>query len=173
MSAAAQTLTNKQHIALIKSRCDEVGECWIWNGALDGHGRPQKRHEGKTVYVRRLVRELADGKPVPADKVVPASCGCKKCVSPKCSSITTTREKAVMAARRGVYSSPAKLARMVLTVRAKSHISDELVERIRASDGPCSRISAETKVSLSHVKAIRRLAARKPMSSPFAGLGAR
>ena len=167
------SLTNKEHLRLILSRCDEVGKCWIWNGALDGHGRPQKRHEGKTVYVRRLVRALADGKPVPADKVVPASCGCKRCVSPWCSSVTTTREKAVMAAERGVYSNPSKLAKMVLSRRARSHISDELVEQIRAADGPCSRIAADTKVSLSHVKAIRRLTARKPMNSPFAGLGAR
>lgn len=167
------TLTNKQHLDMILSRCDEVGNCWIWNGGLDGHGRPQKRHAGKTVYVRRLVRELADGQPVPADKVVPASCGCKLCVSPHCSSITTTRQKALMAAKRGVYNNPAKLAKMALTRRAKSHISDELVEQIRSADGPCSRIAADTKVSLSHVKAIRRMTARRPMNSPFAGLGAR
>lgn len=167
------TLSDKQHLDMIGSRCDEVGECWIWKGALDGHGRPQKRHNGKTVYVRRLVRELVDGQPVPADKVVPASCGCRQCVSPHCSSVTTTRQKAVMAAKRGVYNNPAKLAKMALTRRAKSHISDELVEQIRSAEGPCSRIAAETNVSLSHVKAIRNMTARKPINSPFAGLGAR
>jgi hypothetical protein len=166
-------LENKKHLALILSRCDEVGECWIWNGALDGHGRPQKRHEGKTVYVRRLVRALTDGQAVASDKVVPASCGCKLCVSPACSRTTTTKQKAQMAAKRGAYSNPAKIAKMMLQKRAASHISDELVAMIRAADGPCTRISAETKVSLSHVKAIRRGAARREMNSPFSGLGAR
>lgn len=164
------TLSDKQHLDMIRSRCDEVGECWIWKGALDGHGRPQKRHKGKTVYVRRLVRELVDGQPVPADKVVPASCGCRQCVSPYCSSVTTTRQKAVMAAKRGVYNNPAKIAKMAMTIRSKSHISDELVEQIRSAEGPCSRIAAETNVSLSHVKAIRNMKARKPINSPFAGL---
>jgi len=170
---AMKSISNEQHLSMILSRCDEVGNCWIWNGALDGHGRPQKRHNGKTVYVRRIVRELTDGREVPSDKVVAASCGCKRCVSPHCSVVATHRQMAMMAAKRGAYNNPAKLAKMVLSVRAKSRISEELVNQIRMADGPCSRIAAETKVSLSHVKAIRRLSARRPISNPFAGLGAR
>lgn len=157
----------------IKSRCDEVGNCWFWNGSLDGHGRPQKRHKGKTVYVRRLVRELADGKPVPRSLVVAAECGHKLCVSPECSVATTTRRKAQMAAKRGAYSSPAKAAKMAVMKRSQSWITDELVDQIRVAPGPASRIAAETKVSLSHVKAIRRGDARRPIGTPFAGLGAR
>ncbi|MBX3610381.1 MAG: hypothetical protein KF871_10855 [Hydrogenophaga sp.] len=157
----------------IKARCDEVGECWFWNGGCDSHGRPQKRHGGKTVYVRRLVRELADGQPVPPGLVVAAKCGHKRCVSPDCSVATTTRRKAQMAAKRGAYSSPAKAAKMARMKRAQSWITDEMVEQIRLAPGPSSRIAAETKVSLSHVKAIRRGSARRPIGTPFAGLGAR
>jgi hypothetical protein len=157
----------------IKARCEEVGDCWIWQGAKDGHGRPQARHQGKVVYVRRLARELADGKPMPPNLVAASKCGDPGCVSPECSVRTTTKGKAKLAAARGAYSDPAKIARTMLTRRAQSRIPDALVEQIRLAPGPCVRIAAETNVSVSHVKAIRRGAARRPISSPFAGLGAR
>lgn len=166
-------MTNKEHLNLILSRCDEEGQCWVWKGGLDGHGRPQKRHNGKTVYVRRLVRELADGEPVPAHLVVPASCGNKLCVSPECSSRATHKKKAAMAVKRGSYNNAAKTATMVASKRAKSWITDDMVEHIRMAPGPASRIAEETRVSVSHVKAIRRGDARRPLASPFSGLGAR
>lgn len=166
-------MTDGDHLKQILSNCTEEGKCWLWNGGLDGHGRPQKRHNGKTVYVRRVVRELADGEPVPANLVVPASCGHKLCVSPDCSSRATHKTKAVMAAKRGAYNNAAKTAKQTAAKRAKSWITDELVEQIRIAPGPASRIAEETKVSVSHVKAIRRGDARRPLASPFAGLGAR
>lgn len=162
-------MTNEEHLKLIRSRCTEEGECWLWDGCLDGHGRPQKRHNGKTVYVRRLVRELVDG-PVPASMVVAASCGTKRCVSPSCSCTVTHTKKAKMAATRGAYSNPAKFAKMVASRRATSRITEEMVRQIRLAPPPASRIAVEMNVSESHVKAIRRGSARKDMSSPFAGL---
>lgn len=158
------------NLETIKDRCIEEGECWLWQGSLDGHGRPQKRHEGKTVYVRRLVRELADGEPVPRGLVVAAKCGQKLCVSPHCSVSATTKRKAQMAAKRGAYNNPSKAAKMTLMKRAASWITDELVQQIRMAPAPASRIAQETGVSLSHVKAIRRGTARRDFSSPFAGL---
>lgn len=166
-------MTNKEHLARIRGNCTEEGQCWLWNGGLDGHGRPQKRHNGKTAYVRRVVRELADGQPVPSHLVVPASCGHKLCVSPHCSSRATHKTKAVMAAKRGAYNNAAKAAKQTASKRAKSWITEEMVEQIRMADGPATRIAAETGVSHSHVKAIRRGASRKPLASPFTGLGAR
>lgn len=158
------------NLEIIKGRCIEEGDCWLWDGALDGHGRPQKRHEGKTVYVRRLVRELADGKPVPRSLVVAAKCGQKLCVSPQCSVSATTKRKAQMAADRGAYNNPAKAAKMIVMKRAKSWITEDLVNQIRVAPAPASRIAKETGVSLSHVKAIRNGSARRDFSSPFAGL---
>ncbi len=163
-------LSPAEHLRLIHSRCIEEGDCWLWEGALDGHGRPQKRHEGKTVYVRRLVRELADGAKVPANRVVASGCGHPLCVSPACSCVATHKERARMAADRGAYNSIAKTVKTMLTKRAASWISDELVQQIRMAPPPASRIAAETRVSLSYVKAIRRGAARRDISSPFAGL---
>jgi len=163
-------MTDKENLALIRSNCTEEGNCWLWNGGLDGHGRPQKRHKGKTVYVRRVVRELADGEPVPPHLVVPASCGNKLCVSPECSCRATHKTRATMAAKRGAYNNAAKTAKQTAAKRAKSWITEDMVEHIRAAPGPASRIAEQTKVSLSHVKAIRRGDARRPLANPFGGL---
>lgn len=162
-------MTNEEQLKLIHSRCTEEGDCWLWDGALDGHGRPQKRHNGKTVYVRRLVRELIDG-PIPASMVVAAKCGTKRCISPTCSCTVTHTKKAQMAAVRGAFNSPAKLAKMVATKRAASWITEEMVRQIRHATVSSSQIAAEMNVSESHVKAIRRGTARREASNPFGGL---
>ena len=169
-AATLPRLSPAEHLRLIHSRCIEEGSCWLWQGALDGHGRPQKRHEGRTVYVRRLVRELFDGAAVPANRVAANACGRALCVSPACSVVATNKERARMAADRGAYTSIARTVKVMLTKRAASWISDELVQQIRVAPAPASRIAKETGVSLSHVKAIRRGAARRDISSPFAGL---
>lgn len=157
-------------MAMIHSHCDEVGKCWFWKGALDGHGRPQTRHDGRNVYVRRLVRELTDGVPLQRGIVAAAECGHKLCVSPECSVATTTKGKATMAANRGAYNSAAKTAKMTATKRARSHISEEVVDRVRSADGSSREIAARENISISHVKAIRRGLSRRPLGSPFAGL---
>lgn len=155
---------------LIRSRCIEDGQCWLWQGGCDGHGRPQIRHEGVVVYTRRLARQLRDGKPVPAHLRVPNACGRKTCVSPECSVIGTVATVRKMAADRGSYLKANRNIRQMQTKRARSAIDEDVVRGIRNAPGPCSRIADETGVSLSHVKAIRRGTARRDLSNPFGGL---
>lgn len=157
-------------LEMIRTRCVEDGQCWLWQGGCDGHGRPQIRHDGVVVYTRRLARQLSDGKPVPPDMRVPNACGRKTCVSPECSVIGTVATVRKMAAARGAYAKANRNIRQMQTKRAKSAISDALVEQIRNAPAPCWRIAAETGVSLSHVKAIRRGTARRDLSSPFGWL---
>lgn len=163
-------MTAKEHLRLIKSRCTEEGTCWLWTGAQDGHGRPQMRHDGKVVYVRRLVRELADGKPIPPGLVAAAHCGQKLCVSPLCSCVATDKQRAQMAAVRGVFGGATRTRKMTATKHANSRITADMVQRIRLAPPPCSRIASEVGVSVSHVKAIRRGTARRDLGNPFAGL---
>lgn len=155
----------------IRARCQEgEGDCWIWQGACDGHGRPQIRHGGKAMPVRRVVAGLRQGKEVAPYLVVAAKCQNLMCVSPDCAHITTTRGAAKMAAERGAYHSPAKTAKMAATKRAKSRISESLIEEIRASQESCYVLAARIGVSASHIKMIRRFQARRPSNNPFAGL---
>jgi hypothetical protein len=114
----------------LQSRCLEVGECWIWQGGTDAQGRPQTRHNGKVLYVRRLARELADGKPMPRRLQAAAHCGDHLCVSPHCSYRATPQQRARAAAQRGAYSDAAKTRRSTRTVRARSHITEALVSDV-------------------------------------------
>ncbi len=155
----------------LHARCVEEGDCLLWQGGCDGHGRPQCRHGGKTCYVRRVMRELVDGKPVPTGRVVPASCGNRLCVSPKCSEVGTDKRRAQLAAQRGAFSSAAKTARMVATKARRSDYPDALVDQVRRHPGPASAAAALVGMSLSHAKAIRRGASRIGTArNPFAGL---
>lgn len=158
-----------QTLERIKSHCEEVGDCWIWSGSEDGRGRPVCCHNGRRRPVRRVARELADGKPVPAHMQTTSRCGDILCVSPHCSVVATPKTTHRLAVERGSYKHPDSDIRMTMNKRAKSHITDETVALIRASAS--SRTAhAETGVSLSHCKAIRRGSARRDLSSPFAGL---
>jgi hypothetical protein len=156
----------------IKARCTECGDCWLWDGALCGNARmPSMHHEGKTVAVRRLVYQLKHGS-IPAGRAISPSCGRRLCVSPNCLQAVTEKQSKQRWAKLGAYSNPGKQRRMALTKRAKSHISDEMVERVRAATS-APEAARETGVSLSYAKDIRAGRSRRDYSSHFDGLGAR
>lgn len=154
----------------IKARCIEEGDCWIWQQGVDGHGRPQIRFNGKTSYTRRVARELADGKPVPESKRVPAECGNPLCVSPKCSLVASQKKVSRMASARGAFNNPSRILKMALTKRRQSEISDEIVKKVRSHPGPASAAALEAGISLSHAKAIRSGRSRKDYTNPLQGL---
>lgn len=167
----------KPHIVhtldMLRSRCDEVGKCWIWKGATSGEREvPVTRRKGKNMNPRRIARELTDGKPVPPGMEVAAECGQRRCISPHCSCVVTPRERALLARDRGAFINVARDIRMAQTKRARSAFSEEVIQRVRGAVGPASVIAAENGMSKSHAKAIRRGDSRKDYSSPFAGLGA-
>jgi hypothetical protein len=157
----------------IKMRCDLSGDCWLWQQGCSGAGMPIIGVNGKARAVRRVVYAEAHGQ-IPEGKKISPRCGHKKCVSPECLQAVTQKQAIQSAAKRGVYSGMAKIIRSAMSARARSHITEEVVERIRAAEGPTHLVAAETGVSLSHAKAIRSGTARKEyVANPFAGLGAR
>jgi hypothetical protein len=157
----------------IKSRCDEVGDCWLWKQGCSDSDMPQITLGNKTRAVRRVVYAEVHGE-IPDGKVVSPKCGHKKCVSPECLEAVTHKHAHQNAARRGAHSSMGKIVRTALAMRARSHITEEVVQRIREFEGPIRLICAETGVSESHAKSIRQGKARRDfVASPFAGLGSR
>jgi hypothetical protein len=160
-------------LEIIESLCEKDGPCWFWTGAMDDRGRPTMRFKGKTVAVRRVVRMLTDDKDIPPGMQVPCSCGHTSCVSPDCSSVATPKKRAQMAASRGAFNRPDALLKSTLTRRARSHITEDKIRRIRNAEGPSWKVAEAEGVSLSHTKNIRANRARKDYSNPFAGLGAR
>jgi hypothetical protein len=160
-------------LKMIKDRCTEDGECWLWTGAKDDRGRPTMHYKRKTVAVRRVVRMLTDRKDIPAGMQVPCSCGNTGCVSPVCSTVATPKERAQMAASRGVFNRPDAILKSVMTTRARSHITDDKVERIRSAEGPAWKVAEAEGISVSYAKEIRANRSRKDYRNPFTGLGAR
>lgn len=169
---------NRELLLKVRTRCEIVGDCWYWEQGTSDSGMPIMGINGKTRQVRRLVYAATHGE-VPAGKVVTPACEHKKCVSPKCLEAVTMKEVHVRAAARGAHSNPAKIMRTALAMRSRSEFSEEIVRRIREVPGSSSEvkaaIAAETgvTVSLSHLKNIRAHRARRDLSNPFAGLGAR
>jgi hypothetical protein len=52
----------------------------LWTGGLS-NGRPAAKHEGRTVYIKRLVWEHENGA-IPEGAVVISTCGERNCVEP-------------------------------------------------------------------------------------------
>ncbi len=52
----------------------------LWTGGL-ANGYPAAKHEGRTVYVKRLIWEETHG-PIPEGSVVVSSCGRRTCIEP-------------------------------------------------------------------------------------------
>ena len=144
----------------IKARCVTEGDCWLWQGASDGHGRANMRRDGRSVPVRRVVRELVDGQPIPTGKRVAAKCGDKECVSPECSVIVSHKVALRMAAKRGAYGNLSRTMKGMATKRASSKFSEEVIALVRAHPGTSKEAAAANGMSVSHAKAIRRGVAR-------------
>lgn len=155
---------------LIKANCVTEGNCWIWQAGCKDSGAPVCRHNGKVRTVRRLARELADGKHIPGKREVAAQCGDLRCVSPSCSVKVLTKRRCEMAAANGSFDLPARTAKRMLQQRAASKFSEELIEHARTTVGTCAQIAAATGISLGYVKDIRRGVARRSLANPFAGL---
>lgn len=166
----SQKEQDERTLRLIRGRCDEIGECWIWTGATGGRSSlPCMHREGKTQYVRRVVYELSHDRPA-GRLVVTPKCTNPACVSPRCLEAIPRKLALQRAGQRGAYSSPSKLLLSALAQRARSRYSDELIEQIKASEAGHKQVSRETGMSVSYVRAIRRGEARRDLRNPFAGL---
>ena len=78
-----------------------------------------------------------------------------------------------MAAARGAFNRPDAILKSVLTTRARSRITDEVVQKVREFDGTGKQAAMAFGISESHAKNIKANRARKDYSNPFSGLGAR
>lgn len=157
----------------IKARCTTEGDCWIWPARAKRNGKteaPVCRHGGKVVKVRRLVRELADGKPVPSKLDVPSRCGNRLCVSPKCSLKVSIKRSRQMQIERGHLNDPASIAKRAATRRATSRFSEADIEQVRTSTESCAKAGAAVGMTKAYAHAVRTGLWRSTANNPFAGL---
>jgi hypothetical protein len=166
------THTPEQLIAHIEQRCTEDGDCLLWNGATSENGMP-RLYLGKYrgVSARRVLYEARRGS-LAADRLVSPTCGHKACMARAHLQALTVIDSRAIAARRGAYKSMARVIKRTLTLRAKSHITEQVVASIRDAES-AMEAHAQTGVSLPHCYQIRNGKSRGDLVSPFAGLGAR
>lgn len=160
-------------LKMIRDRCDDVGDCWIWRDAVGRTGYPimKRSQRGGCMLVRRVVVAL-DGRPAAPRQPVMCTCGEKRCVNPAHLQPTTISAVAKAAAAKGSFSTTARAARIAQAKRASSQakLTLEQVREIRASDESNLALAERFGVNRSRIGAIRRGVAWKDYSNPFTAL---
>lgn len=160
----------------IKARCEEVGECWIWQGTVLRKRFPVAKANNETLYPKRLAWAAHHGKPVPDGMCVvnrPAKCHDPLCCNPDHLAAVTKRQVLQQVVDDGKLHTTKTRAKIAAAKRAGSKLSDQAVHEIRFSDEPVAVLAARHGISETYGHMIRRGDSRKDYSSPFAGLGAR
>ena len=158
----------------IRDRCEEVGECWIWQQGTTSNGYPQVKLRGRGVQlVRRIAAEIA-GKKLSPKQPVETTCWEKLCVNPAHMRPTTRSAIGKQAAQRGAFSSPTRAAKIAAARRASGvKLSDEQVDEIRESSDPGPLLAKKYGVHRSYIVKIRRGEVMRDYGNPFFGLMAR
>jgi hypothetical protein len=168
----------------IYARCevDEDG-CRIWQGAMTKEGRypitqvqdASKPHGQRQVHVRRMVWELAKGKPARSGPryVLVAECGKNRCVDEGCLQLLSKSTRLKQTAATGIFANVMHRAKVAQGRRRQSKLSDEQVSllRARAAAGePVDELAIEYGLSRGYAYAVIRGKNRGDFTSPFAAL---
>lgn len=168
----------------IKARCDEVGECWIWNGAHVQGGRypriwaPDYTKGGKKTsqHGRRAVWHVKTGQPIPEGWRVFNTCDCLGCLNPdhmKAGPVTSWGEHMAKSGR--LKDSIPRRAAARKNGQKRSVFTQETLQAVLTSDLSGTDLSREMGVSRQAISKARngKMTCFVPIGSPFAGLGAR
>lgn len=68
----------------VHSRCEEEGECWLWQRSVNSSGYPQFRVGGTLKMVRTYLMTEVLGLQIPAGWWATTKCRNKRCCSPAC-----------------------------------------------------------------------------------------
>lgn len=157
----------------IKANCEEVGDCWIWKGAISESGYPIVKVRGEGCrLVRRVVAEMS-GITLKARQPTVTTCDDKLCVCPEHVKASTISKVAKAAAERGAFSSPARGAKIARFRRAAhdSKLTESDAEAIRASAESGPVLAERYGVHRSRINAIKCGEVWKQYTNnPFAGL---
>lgn len=169
----------KHTLESIHARCIPAeGDCLIWQGATTtGKGRPLpniKHNNGTNGSGRKLVMELArKRKPSPQHTLVVHTCGNRLCLNPdhlRWATVSEVRQQAALNRPADLL----RIRRIASTSRAaRSRITWEQAQTIRASTEPLTKMSQLYGISVATASNIRRGITWRDYTTPFTGLGAR
>lgn len=151
----------------VRMRCTDFGDCWEWQGALQSGGSTPTMRIGKeTIGVRRALLQLK-GTDL-SGKVATYKCGNTLCVNPEHLQATTRKKLSKRSAQEHKYGSNlARNAKVAAAARARSSLTQEIVDQIRRAEGTQRAIAARFGVSQHTVCQIRRGLAWRDYTNPF------
>lgn len=162
----------KRDIEAIRAACQEVGDCWEWQGACD-HKAPTMRLDGTrraVAPVRRVILDL-QGKLKPSLFAV-AGCGNHRCVNPDhIRQLTRSQLQSRTAKEWNLAANPARSAKISAARRAAGvKLTQEFVDEMRAQ-GMTSRAAAK-QYGVAQSTALQALRGDtwKDYTNPFAAL---
>lgn len=154
----------------IRSRCEEFGDCWEWQGALQSAGvTPMIHYKQRVISVRRLIAEH-QGQEVKG-KVVTYKCGNELCVNPDHIQVLTRRKLSKkIASELKYHTNPVRMKKLSDRAREKGKLNWELVCQIREATGTQREIAARFGISQATVSVIVRGITWREYTNPFAQL---
>lgn len=168
-AALADRIALLEHIY---ARCHDDAGCLVWDGALNGDGHSMIRMRQRTTPVRRVVHWLAIG-PLAPSLHAAMTCECRQCIEPEHMAALTHQQLMQLRARQGRLASPVRGAKSARYGRARSRWSDADIADFRASTGTLAERAARFGMSLSYAHQLSHGHWRKPIASPWAGMGQR
>lgn len=157
----------------IKARCEEVGECWIWQGTLLHKRFPIAKVKNVCIYAKREAWSAHHGKPVPDGMCVvnrSTKCNDPLCCNPDHLTVATRLQVLQKVVADGKLHTNTIKAKIAVARRANSKLSDEAVAEIRFGDESVAVLAARHGISEAYGYMIRRGDSRKDYSSPWRGL---
>jgi hypothetical protein len=146
----------------VRERCEEVGECWMWQGACKTSGIPQARVRGKGgVSLRSFINDTLMEKRRPKSSVMTTMCGEKLCLNPKHLAWSTKSARNAYSYASGARGPKSELVRRGREMAAKNGWTrltmDKATEiRVRAVEEPKKNLAVEFGVSVGTIRAIVR-----------------
>ena len=150
----------------IRARCTEDGDCWLWNDAVNEAGLPRY---GKG-SARRKIWTTLNG-PINGPYFVGCICRERRCLNPE-HLVLRTKSSVVKDGHANAIKAQRYLA-STLTARKRGKLNDRVAQEIRESDETLGVLAERYGVHLSLIGKVKAGQAWQPLSSPFAGLGAR
>lgn len=139
----------------IHDRCDEVGDCWIWRGALSHGTQPAINIDRRSTSVRRFVASLLGRQT--KNRYVTSCCGDPLCVAPDHLRVVTRSQLNKSAAERTGYGkSLTRSVKLAEARRRRARLSPELVQMIRQSDLSDAQLAKQLAVAKSTINDARR-----------------
>lgn len=169
-------------LSYLRLRATECGDCLEWRATVSKEGYPiinlrvpqpgQAAKVQKQYYVRHLVYWLKHGRPVPLDRrfSLVTTCRNKLCIAPDHVERWSKTRINKQSRAKGAWQSTAFAAKVAITLRRKSRLSDESVARIRTHEGALRELADELQISLAYAYMIRRGKCRRDYSNPFSQL---